>query len=65
MVINKIVCNRCLGHRRVFDSVEDACPQCKGKGYITYPTFTTEEAIRIAKYFGFDIEGDEGDLQND
>ena len=61
MVINKTICNRCLGHRRVFDSVEDVCPQCKGRGYVTYSTFTTKEAIQIAKHFGFDIEGDVDD----
>lgn len=57
MTLNKDVCSRCLGHRRVFDSTEELCPQCKGKGYTLYPTFTVEEAIDIAKHFGFDIEG--------
>ena len=61
MVINKTIGSRWLGHGRVFGSVEDVCPECKGKGYVTYPTFTTKEAIQIAKHFGFDIEGDVDD----
>jgi hypothetical protein len=54
-----------MGHRRVFDSAEDFCPKCNGKGYTTYPVFTVEEAIEIAKHFGFDIEGYEGNPYND
>lgn len=65
MKINKITCSRCMGHRRVFDSTEDFCPKCSGKGYTTQPVFTVEEAIEIAKHFGFDIEGYEGDPYND
>ena len=38
---------------------ERTCPECKGKGYLTYPVFTVEEAKVIAKHFGFDVTGDD------
>ena len=38
--------------------IEQTCPECNGKGYTTYPVFTTEEAKVIAKHFGFNIIGD-------
>ena len=38
---------------------EIICPQCDGKGYTQYPSFTVEEAIEIAQHFGFDIEVEE------
>lgn len=40
---------------------EQTCPECNGKGYTTYPVFTTEEAKVIAKHFGFEIIGDDDD----
>lgn len=40
---------------------EDTCPVCNGKGWTTYPAFTTEEAKVIAKHFGFSITGYDAD----
>ncbi len=74
MFINKIVCMQChgSGHEMVWRpgklnpdgsgtliTEEAPCAQCKGKGYTTYPVFTVEEAIEIAKHFGFDIIGED------
>ena len=38
-------------------SEELTCEACGGKGYIEYPVFTVEEAVKIAEHFGFDIKG--------
>lgn len=65
MIIKKAVCSRCMGHRQLFDSTEEVCSQCNGTGYTTYPVFTTEEAIKLAQYFGFNIESDEEALNHD
>jgi DnaJ-class molecular chaperone len=79
MFINKIVCAQChgKGHETVWRtgkmnqdgtgtivSEEERCAQCKGKGYTTYPVFTVNEAVEVAKYFGFEINGLE-DEEND
>lgn len=40
---------------------EQTCPECNGKGYTTYPVFTTEEAKVISKHFGFEIIGDDNE----
>jgi hypothetical protein len=65
MTIKKAVCSRCMGHRRVFESAEEFCFQCNGTGYTTYPVFTTEEAVELARHFGFNIEGYEETLKYD
>lgn len=75
MLINKITCGQCFGTGRetvwradpddpIIRREEINCVQCTGKGYIRYPVFKVEEAIEIAKYFGFAIEGLE-DEDND
>ena len=79
MFINKIVCVQChgRGHKTAWRAdkmnqdgtgtivAEEAlCAQCKGKGYTTYPVFTVDEAIKIAKHFGFEINGLEDDQSN-
>ena len=65
MIIKKAVCSRCMGHRRIFESTEEFCSQCNGTGYTTYPVFTTEEAVELARHFDFDIEGYEETLKYD
>lgn len=79
MFINKIVCVQChgKGYETVWraDKInqdgtgtivaeEELCAQCKGKGYTTYPAFTVDEAIKIAKHFGFEIIGLEDNSNN-
>ena len=72
MYINKTVCTTCFGKGTTQEWVSDdsvkgscilkardiTCPTCKGKGYTRYHVFTLEEAIKIAKYFDFEITGD-------
>ena len=69
MQINKIACGQCSGRGRttvwkvdeadqLIRRTEVACQQCAGKGYITYPVFNIEEAIEIAKHFGFEVIGE-------
>lgn len=72
MQINKTTCGNCCGkgyvetYKIVENSAcglirreQDICEQCGGNGYIEYPVFTVEEAVKIAKHFGFDIEVEE------
>lgn len=73
MRINKIACGKCNGlgresvwrvetdNHQLIRREEVACTQCAGKGYATYPVFTVDEAMTIAKYFGFEIEALEED----
>ena len=70
MFINKVVCMQChgKGYETVWKLCEQntdgtgtakaeeaTCGQCGGTGFNKYPVFTTEEAIQIAKHFGFNI----------
>lgn len=73
MYINKIGCPVCSGTGKArqwlvvethpdgtgtLKAEECVCGNCSGKGYTTYPVFTTEEAKVIAKHFGFEVIGD-------
>ena len=71
MYINKTLCTSCFGSGKTqkwvmvsepakdgigtIKSEEDLCAQCRGKGYVEYPVFTVEEAIKIAEHLGFEI----------
>lgn len=70
MYINKTVCPSCFGSGKTqkwissepakdgtctLKSKEAPCDQCSGKGYVVYPVFTVEEAIKIAEHLGFEI----------
>ena len=70
MQINKLACVQCncTGRETIWTAEIDEhiirqkevqCQQCGGKGYTTYPVFTVDEAIKIAKHFGFDIIGED------
>ena len=52
------------GYGGVLARSEIICPQCGGKGYTQYPDFPVEEAVKIAKHFGFDIYGLEVEDEN-
>lgn len=70
MLINKIVCMQChgKGYETVWrvqeqnadgtgtiNAEEATCCNCGGTGFNKYPVFTVDEAIKVAKHFGFDI----------
>ena len=70
MFINKIVCMQCHGKGKdtvwklceqnadgtgTINAEEAVCDSCGGTGFNRYPVFTVEEAVKIAKHFGFDL----------